>query len=87
MKSTTLTPDGVEGPWRQPIGLYLRKSLREAAKLFLMDLPFRTRLVSETIRVVIGSDQRRPCSTPSSPEQSQTLFRFTPVYRSAPAVT
>ncbi|WP_263853112.1 hypothetical protein [Lapidilactobacillus wuchangensis] len=25
----------MEGSWRQPIGFYLRRSLREAAKLFL----------------------------------------------------
>ena len=36
------------------------------------------RLVSETIWVLIGSDQRRQRSTPSSPEQSQTLFCLAP---------
>jgi len=52
--------------------------LASAAKLFLMAGPFRTRLVSERIWFVIGLDQRRPRSTPSSPEQSQTLFCLAP---------
>ncbi|WP_164508150.1 hypothetical protein [Lapidilactobacillus wuchangensis] len=50
--------------------------MASAAKLFLVAVPLSTRLVSETIWFLIGSDQRRPRSTPSSPEQSQPPFRF-----------
>ncbi len=50
--------------------------LASAAKLFLVAVPLRTRLVSETIWFLIGSDQCRQRSTPSSPEQSQTPFCF-----------
>ncbi|WP_164508205.1 hypothetical protein [Lapidilactobacillus wuchangensis] len=57
----------MEESWHQPIGFYLRRNLREAAKLFLVAVLLRTRLVLRLLR-----------STPSSPEQSQTLFLFYP---------
>ena len=50
--------------------------LASAAKLFLVATPLRTRLVSETIWFLIGSDQCRQRSTPSSPKRSQTPFCF-----------
>ncbi len=53
--------------------------LASAAKLYLVAMPLSTRLVSETIWFVIGSDQRRPRSTPSSPEQSQAQFCFSTI--------
>ncbi|WP_164508169.1 hypothetical protein [Lapidilactobacillus wuchangensis] len=51
-----------------------------AAKLFLVAVPLRIRLVSKTIWFVIGLDQCRPRSTTSKPAMQSKSVLFNGVH-------